>query len=588
MSSGGERRVSMSSDFSRELELRLFAIEEKLLKLLSLYQLSHMSLPKLATNGDCVDESSAACQNGNASDPVGHEASCTNGVHESTWDPKQQGSNPSGTTAVRSVDQQLSELQQAKNRLWAARRTGSGLEEDTLGCRRKVAEFIQKAWFEWFIAFIIGLNAAVIGLQTDWHVRYPTKGSPPLVLRALELVCSGIFTVEIVLRVIGEGRELCSKTNPNRYWNVFDSFLVILTIFDEVLMLIKVATVNAAVVRLFRLLRLCRILRLIRMVRMLHDLRTMVAGLACSMKPLFWAIMLIFLITYMYSVCVLQFVAYQLSAGEDLPVNKELVRYFGSLLQTVYVLCVSVSGGIDWDIVAHPLGMIHPLLQVSFAFYVAFTILCVFNVVTGCFVDKAVKTNALDEERMMMEDIEDRKKWLNDIKKLFNQADADENGYLDKEEFQRITRCERMRFCFKKIGLDIEVDNINGMFEFLDIDGDGSIDVDEFTSALQHLHGSAKSIDMARIQHSLRRNEKVTGQMLHAMEQIQLAALQIPVQPLRDRTPQDLSPHSASTPRDFSPLPAHTRTPERTAAPGLLPALSRFPFDVELERISQL
>ena len=54
---------------------------------------------------------------------------------------------------------------------------------------------------------------------------------------------------------------------------MFDTFLVVFTLVDELLLFLQVTSLNASLVRLFRMFRLVRILRLLRMVRMLNDLR---------------------------------------------------------------------------------------------------------------------------------------------------------------------------------------------------------------------------------------------------------------------------------------------------------------------------
>jgi len=158
------------------------------------------------------------------------------------------------------------------------------------------------------------------------------------------------------------------------------------------------------------------------------------------------------------------------------------------------------------------------------ALYIGFSILCTFNVVTGCFVDKAVKAASLDEERMMMEEIEKRKKWLLDLKMIFEQADKDNSRYVDKKEFMDVTKDAKVKYYFQKFGLDLEVDDPAGIYEFLDMDNDGRVDVDEFISALQHLHGPARNVDVARIQHALKRNLHITEMMQHTMEEIRFAS----------------------------------------------------------------
>merc|ERR1712085_233238 len=41
----------------------------------------------------------------------------------------------------------------------------------------------------------------------------------------------------------------------------------------------------------------------------------------------------------------------------------------------------------------------------------------------------------------------------------------------------------------------------SGLFELLDFDGDGRLQIDEFAYGLLQLHGNARSIDMVRLKH---------------------------------------------------------------------------------------
>merc|ERR1712217_965182 len=50
-------------------------------------------------------------------------------------------------------------------------------------------------------------------------------------------------------------------------------------------------------------------------------------------------------------------------------------------------------------------------------------------------------------------------------------------------------------------GIDVESQSKKGLFMQFDLNGDGSIEIDEFASALQSVHGNARSIDMMVLKH---------------------------------------------------------------------------------------
>merc|ERR1712228_315351 len=112
---------------------------------------------------------------------------------------------------------------------------------------------------------------------------------------------------------------------------------------------------------------------------------------------------------YIFGVCVLQ-----LSVDEhESQIKGEgslnwleyqtLVYYFGSMIKTIYTLWMSICGGLDWGEAAAPLLKMSPLLCVFFSIYIAMSVLCVLNIITGVFVENANLMYSADIDEMMMD-----------------------------------------------------------------------------------------------------------------------------------------------------------------------------------------
>merc|ERR1712187_673898 len=89
-----------------------------------------------------------------------------------------------------------------------------------------------------------------------------------------------------------------------------------------------------------RILRLLRVVRLIRAVRFLTELRTLVQSIAGSLKPLFWAAVLLFMLVYVVGICLTQTVhTKRMSLLMD---GKErmdaLDLYWGTLIRSMFSL----------------------------------------------------------------------------------------------------------------------------------------------------------------------------------------------------------------------------------------------------------
>merc|ERR1712048_1170330 len=104
-----------------------------------------------------------------------------------------------------------------------------------------------------------------------------------------------------------------------------------------------------------------------------------------------------------------------------------------------------------------------------------------------------------DDEQVVIEKLESRAKWLDEVQSLFKLADADGTGYLDEKKFTHFVADHNVQALLSKLGIEVESMSAAGLFCLLDFTGNGRIDEKEFTFALTGIHGHAKSIDIARL-----------------------------------------------------------------------------------------
>jgi len=379
----------------------------------------------------------------------------------------------------------------------------------------------QSRTFEIVVCSVIVVNALFIGLTVDLAMRNPNV-AVPVVIRVFELLFLTFYSFELALRVICEEIGFFSLRNSNVKWNVFDTCLVVLALCDEVVAL-TITSSRVNTFRMFRMLRVIRIFRVVRVMRFFKELRQMVRGIMNSIHALMWALILLCLIKYVCAMCVLQFAAMEAELkAEDSQSGslsdeefQDLTKFYGSLPKTIWTLFLSICGGVDWGDVAAPLLGLHWSLGLCFAFYIAFAVFCVLNIVTGVFVENANKMTSEDYDLVLMEQLENRTQWFNEVRDIFEAADADGSGYLNGEEFTSQIRDDvRLQAQFRKIGVHVEAYSAAGLFQLLDFDGDGRLDLDEFCLALQQVHGNARSIDVAKLTHDTRVLRKTTRVMM--------------------------------------------------------------------------
>jgi hypothetical protein len=229
----------------------------------------------------------------------------------------------------------------------------------------------------------------------------------------------------------------------------------------------------------------------------------MFSGIVKSAKPLVWALVLLLLTTYIFGVCIMPFVAEELARPQACAVRADLcdqlMEEFGSIWRSSYTLYKAVTGGADWGDTAAPLIEITWFLGVFFSVYVAFATLCVMNIITGVFVENANRTTTQDDENMVAEEFETRKRWFEEVQQLFQTSRNETKREIDLAEFESWTVNPMIQTRFRKLGLDVDDRNARAVFNLLDIDGTGSIDFDKFALGIEQLHGHARSLDIARV-----------------------------------------------------------------------------------------
>mmetsp|Transcript_113085 Transcript_113085/g.326726 ORF Transcript_113085/g.326726 Transcript_113085/m.326726 type:complete len:727 (-) Transcript_113085:49-2229(-) len=371
--------------------------------------------------------------------------------------------------------------------------------------------------FEFLSAVLILLNAASIGLESDWSLRH--LGEPmPMYMEAFETFFAIAFSVELVLRIGADGRGFLHRENMNLAWNIFDIFVVITCWCEKFVGFVTAGGADVSVLRVLQIFRLVRILRIIRVMRFFKELRLMVQGIAASLKPLVWCIVLLCLVMFTFGVFIVQTIATHLAREAPNPKHKEILRYFGGLGQTIYTLYAAIIGGIDWDDAAQFLFDIHPLLAMMFSMYVAFAVLCMLNIVTGVFVEHANAITKADADNMVMEELCLQEKRLAEMRVIFERMVEGESNTekLSYRQFQRFAQNEKVQAYFRRIGLSVDNENANALFTLIDLDNDGMINLEEFVAGCMQFIGAARQLDIAR----LRRDNAEIREIVRAAVQL--------------------------------------------------------------------
>lgn len=359
-------------------------------------------------------------------------------------------------------------------------------------------------YFETIVGLLVLLNACIIGLGIDAAAKNVTN---PWV-EAAEPFFATIFTLEIVARMLVAGMKdyFCGD---QWHWNLFDVVMVCLQLFDTGSSLM--ATIlhhlkeksSLGIFRMLRILRLIRVTRLIRLVHLFADLKSMVTSMVNSVGALFWAMVLQFMIIYMFSVLCMAIIL-----ESERPMDDHLNYYFGSMPRTSLTLFECVVGGVNWDDVVMLLVLkISPYMGLIFCMYLTFSFFAMTNLVTGVFVDKAMQMTREDKDTYL----------ANRISHLFfvNTGDDDAEE-VTWETFQQKLSSEAMQEYFKVLNLDVA--EARGLFDLLDVDSSGSVSNYEVVTGCLRLRGPAKALDLALLAQDTSRIEEMMQELCNYLE----------------------------------------------------------------------
>jgi len=118
----------------------------------------------------------------------------------------------------------------------------------------------------------------------------------------------------------------------------------------------------------------------------------------------------------------------------------------------------------------------------------------IFNVLNAVFVESVI-TNR-DKDLLIQSEQYKTKIFMRDLADLFFEGDTDNDNVLSLDELKE--HCRNPRFCAYLNNHSLDATDATALFEMLDQDGTGTVDVEEFVLGALKLKGPARCLDMIR------------------------------------------------------------------------------------------
>jgi len=391
----------------------------------------------------------------------------------------------------------------------------------------------------------------------------------------LDFCYAAVFTVEIVMRMLGEEFEFF--LGPEWNWNCMDLLLVVTSV-AEIIISIQKSTVNLAFVRLLRLLRVIRTLRSVRILRVLRlfsKFRMLLGAIQNCLSPLTWACVLLFWMLYVASLVFLNGVAEYFVSGEiEVDVVEILQNYFGSLEGCLLTLFMCISGGLNWEVAAFALLKVHVAYCLLFVLFIASMMLAALNIFAGIFVNDAIELCQQDRDHVIQAQNKKSQAMQKELKELFLESDTDNSGTLTRKEFMLAFENPEVKARFTNLGVELDdKQSLSSLFDMLDLSEDDELGIDEFASVCLRAKTLTRPVDL---QSFIQQNRRTTDQVRRGLTDLEHQVNRV-VRKIDKVFPKSLPLHARSQQNrrvtSVPELSPTTSQSDKTASPSMVLAV---------------
>lgn len=448
--------------------------------------------------------------------------------HKACWDNPEEPAKPSSSPSARSLQTRDVEVEPQQNvatahmsrfhhyfdqRAWGRHRHkgGSSTRSDTGTNSQKtpwLVKIMSSKKVDLLSSVVVIFNTILIAIQIDIDTGTYGEDVDVSIIETLSLMCLVFFTCEVAARFYVCPRDFF--VGPDFGWNWFDTVIISVGIAEEIYFRgVEGASEDTSrhntlvSSRTIRMLRILRVVRVLRIARGFRQLRLLVKGILGSFKALFWTALLLLLGFLVFGITMVRLLQEEL-LNKDACTNDSDVAcevhtaaafYFPSVERSLFTLFGFMTDG--WVDVAVVLIKRHPLIWIFFVVFITLATIAVLNIVTGVFVEQTLAASREDEENMIRDQLAQKNSFTNELKKFFEMADTDHNGWLTWREFEKDLR--NPRIVAQLDHLELSVDEAKGLFKLIDVDGSGSVSIDEFILGACRVKGTAKAVDVVSI-----------------------------------------------------------------------------------------
>jgi len=318
----------------------------------------------------------------------------------------------------------------------------------------------------------------------------------------------------LLLRMFAKGLRDFWFENKDWRWNVFDTVVVLISFADFISDASQLRGIAATrIARTCRLMRVGKVMRVLRLMRYVHEFKKIFLLLGASMQTLIWSCLAVFFVLYVFAVLFTQTSAdYLWSLDELTERNQMLHQDFSTIDRSLFTLYTAVAGGgtmgRNWGTFYEELSDVDDISKVLFIAFVTFAFFGMLNIVTSVFVECAMASTQRLRELLVEEKKATEQGHLHHMRNIFHELDTDGSNSLSYTEL-REALVGNIALQEYFLALDLNATDTSTLFELLDEDGSGELDIDEFCDGCMRLKGEARAFDINCVLMESRKSGKV-------------------------------------------------------------------------------
>mmetsp|Transcript_10938 Transcript_10938/g.31599 ORF Transcript_10938/g.31599 Transcript_10938/m.31599 type:complete len:512 (-) Transcript_10938:99-1634(-) len=382
---------------------------------------------------------------------------------------------------------------------------GSGLRSEPLA-------FVEGQRFKEAVGAALCANLVQLAVEID-HQEY---GGWPMIDNAI----LALFTLELALRMAHHGRRFFH--GDGRGWAIFDTLLVAAAILSSCL-----ASADA-----FRNSELAGTLWLsrfgwsLRIFRIYPRLNAFMMALLAMMRQFVWIFSVLFLFCFVSAIVCTQVLGQREfeSAKDADQEHIRLVRlHFGSVSASLFSL-FQVTTQDNWGNIAMPTVALMPQMRLFFVGFIIFCSWTMISILTAVASDSMLEATTDRKAVERQQQLKKQQQFISFLRECFHDGDADENGMLDKEEFDALVREPEVINEMRALGGALTSEELTTAWKMLDVQDAGVLTIDAFVDGISYLHDSLSTKHVVGLEGKVKR---VGYKLKKGLEELELELAEV-------------------------------------------------------------